>query len=238
MRTRSHLFAVPFVLLVTVSLADAAHARSDGIPLQFDVSVGAMYGNAASPPEGTIPIGTGSLWVGLGLPPFDYRTETDHDGRGFFASGVEGTIDGSRGPYQWSIGTGPRMGWRWRVPGGPAGPFPDGYVYGRVTPFLGFRSVADEEYLGEEPRVSVMGWGTRLGIGFTVAGWPATTLPALSHLDFGTFPSGGSNDPCAAVMGAILIALLIDHGELTYEIYRSPGEPLEHRAGWRVGIGF
>ncbi len=217
---------------VVVAFPSVAFAeRRDGIPVQLDVS----FGEWASARKKPAPYG--ALWLGVGVPPLDYGKVTTGDGAGFLSLGVEGTVDGSRGPYAWSLGFGPRAGWRWRPSRGPAGPFPDAYFYGRVTPFVGFQTVADEAYLGDETRrVTTTGFGVRVGFGLTAAGWPATTLGSMGNLPSG----GGGNDPCSALIGAIILALLIDHTELTYELYQPPGDamPLEHRVGWRIGIGF
>ena len=219
------------IALVLFAVPGVAQARSRGLPFQLEAAFGVMYEHDALPAQ------CGAVWLGVGIPPDEYGAVAEgDDGRLFFAGGAEATFNGSRGPYQWSIGGGQRFGRLWRMSNGPAGPFPDAYLYMRVTPFIGFGSVADEEYLGDEPRVVQRGYGARMGVGLTVPAWPATTMPALGGVDI---PSGGGgNDPCAAIFAACVLAMLLDHAELTYELYRAPDGDVHHRAGWRIGIGF
>jgi hypothetical protein len=151
---------------------------------------------------------------------------------------VEGTIDGREGPYQWSVGFGPRIGYVWRNDSSPVDPFPDGYVYVRATPFFGMRSIADEAYLHDDTRrLTRSGGGVRLGVGFTIPRWSHTVLEGMSEIDAGSLRF---NHPLEALgclaFGAAVV--LFNHVELTYESYHSSGMPPDHRVGIRFGTGF
>lgn len=203
--------------------------------VQGDLSAGANHHDDGRP-ETEDRIGLGSIWLGTAFP-------MDPERRAFAGFGGEVTFDGANGPYEWSVAGGTRVGLAWRWPEGPAGPLPDLYVYSRITPFVGFRSVASEEYLGENPEITRRGQGLRVGVGFTSPAWTAIVWPAvfdsdlngaLSAMNF----SGDAGEAAALACIVTVAVLLLNHGELTYEIYREPGQPTVSRVGWRVGLGF
>lgn len=225
--------------VIAMAIPASAAARPDWTFVQGDISAGAQHREDGHP-ETPDSIGFGSLYLGSAIP-------LDPSKRVFVGVGGEGTIDGSNGPYEWSVGGGSRFGMVWRFADGPAGGFPDLYVYTRITPFIGFRSLASEEYLGENPEVTRKGQGLRVGVGFTIPAWTATVYPALFGSDCNSGScnapdlsgfSGGGGEAVAIACVAAIVVLLCNHGELTWEVYREPGQPTISRVGWRVGLGF
>lgn len=226
-RCRPLLGALVFAGLGVAS-PDLADARPRWTWVQGDLSVGAQHHRDDGRPDTPDAFGVGAAYIGFAIP-------TDPWMRTFAGSGIEGTVDGANGPYQWSIGAGTRMGLVWRFPRGGAGPFPDLYVYSRITPFLGMRNISDDEYLAGERELTKRGVGVRAGLGFTAPGWSAMTLPAMLSGAHGMHIHDEYSLLCC--LGLFGLALL-NHGEVTYEVYRESGMPTVNRVGWRIGIGF
>jgi len=207
--------------------------------MQMDLSIG-MTGPRHENPDPEAPptdATQGALYMGMAFEPGRSRSS---DGGLFAGAGFEGTIDGAEGPYQWSIGFGPRFGHQWHLPGSPVKPLNDGYLYVRATPFLGMRSIAQEGYLhDEERRLTQAGFGVRAGVGFTAPIWSATVLGAMGNsggnLGGMHFSNPGEALACLAIGVAIV---LLNHAELTYEAYYEPGLPTQQRIGVRFGTGF
>ena len=176
--------------------------------------------------------GFGALWVGGAFHPLSSAA------RGLFVGpGLEGTVDGTHGLYQWSIGTGMRLGYTWRDAGDA---LPRTYVFTRVTPFLGMRTIADEAYLqdlGEDGgALSRAGAGVRVGIGVVSPAWNRFAIQSLLD-DPGTHHASSPGEAIACcVMGAILA--LTNSLEVTGEVYDEEGEQgTIVRFGFRMGIG-
>src|SRR5207302_5909581 len=131
-------------------------------------------------------VGFGAIYLGWAGP--------QHEGTEVvMAPGVEATVDGTNGPYQWSLGAGSRLQTVWRIPGSPVAPFPDVILYTRITPFFGMRSVASADYLGQNPQVTTGGEGIRFGVGMTVPRWTLVSFHLLGSGDWGNI-GGGSDD--------------------------------------------
>jgi hypothetical protein len=219
-------------VLVVASLSMPARnacAAQPGWPISGDLSGGAMYHRDLQQYQTWNNVGFGALYLGWAGPTRDGALTV-------MVPGVEGTIDGVNGPYQWSIGAGSRLQTVWRLPNSPCGPFPDVYLYTRVTPFLGMRRVASADYLGSNPQVSSVGEGIRFGVGFTAPRWSTVSFGLLAQGDWGNI--GGGGDDAALCCLAGIAACLLNHGELTYELYHEAGIPTRQRFGWRIGIGF
>ncbi len=218
------------LLFATPSVARADHEQRMPLPVQITIAGGANFHDDGRPetPDG---IGQGALWLGGAIP-----LEPWAPGRSglFVGPGVEGTVDGVYGPYQWSAGAGMRVGYAWR--GFLRSSIPDAYVYTRITPFVGMRELADEEYLGDNPSLTRRGQGIRVGVGVTAPVWSAFVLDAFSEGG----PGMHFHDPYEALACCFLgiAAVLINHGELTWEVYSEPGLPAITRVGFRIGTGF
>lgn len=179
----------------------------------------------------------------LGVAFEDRRNRWAESGL-FYGFGSEVTIDGAEGPYQWSLGLGPRVGRVWRS--GRMSPLPEGYVFLRATPFVGFREIAQEDYLHDEERsLTKAGAGVRFGVGFTLPVWSATVLeglasgPDLGNVNISSGSSFGGDAAGVVACFAIGVAIiLLNHAELTYEVYNEYGLPTDHRIGIRFGTGF
>lgn len=205
--------------------------------IQFDLSAGATgpAQEEETPDEDAVKrdASQGAAYLGLA---FEARRNRWNDNGMFFGAGVEGTIDGKEGPYQWSVGFGPRVGYVVRT--GELDFFPDGYLYARATPFFGMRSVASEEYLHDDTRrLTRSGGGVRLGVGFTVPRWSATVMSGMGDADL----SGMQFSNPLEVLGCLALGVaivLFNHVELTYETYYAAGMPPDHRVGIRFGTGF
>lgn len=221
---------VSLFLLAVPSLAHASHEVA--WPIQITLGGGSNTisdQDPATPPS----VGVGALWVG-GVVPIEGYERYRRQGSIFFGPGGELTIEGVYGPYQWSAGGGMRVGYVWR--GALRGPIPDAYIYMRAAPFMGLREVSDPAYLsdGTQATITRRGVGLRLGVGITVPMWSAFMLRGL-----GEGPTH-FHDPYEAIgcciIGAALV--LLNHAELTYEVYNEPGLPALSRVGFRVGTGF
>lgn len=206
--------------------------------IQMDLSYGATGPRQENPDPEARPTDAaqGSLYIGAAFEPW---RSLRHDSGAFAGGGIEGTIDGAQGPYQWSLGIGPRFGHQWHVRGSPVAPLKDGYVYARLTPFLGMRSIAEEGYLHDENRrLTQAGFGLRAGIGFTVPRWSHTVLEMMGSSGAGQglrFSDPREALACLAIGAA---AVLLNHAELTWEAYYEPGLPTTQRIGIRFGTGF
>lgn len=227
---RTTLLSILVLLVPAIANAEHGQRGRSPVPIQMTLAAGVNY-HEDGRPETPGGVGFGALWIGGSLPlqPWN-RTRTGL----FVGPGVEGTLDGINGPYEWSAGGGMRFGYAWY--GHLRAPVPDGYVYMRVTPFFGLRSIADEEYLGDNPVITRSGQGVRLGAGFTSPAWSAFVLGGMAD--------GPGNmhfhDPYEMAFCCILgiAAVLVNHGELTWEIYSEPGRPVINRVGFRIGTGF
>ena len=235
------------IAALTFLLPLTAHASHDGLPLQIDVSGGSNElvgepaegdGSDVTPPTSA---SVAALWVSAVVPLVPDRTWR-RPGGFFIAPGGEVTVDGEHGPYSWSTGAGMRFGFAFR---GHLEAVPDAILFVRATPFIGMRSVADEDYLGErEGTLTRRGYGMRLGVGFTAPLWSATVWRGIasSNLDGADFSglSGFNGDPrgllVCCLFGAAVI--LLNHVELTWETYNEPGPPAINRVGIRLGTGF
>jgi hypothetical protein len=146
----------------------------------------------------------------------------------FSGAGLETTLHGRTAPYQSSVGFGPRLGYVWgRREGSPA-PLPAGYLYARVTPFVGLRTA------GDDPSTNgVSGGGFRVGIGVTSPGWSLALTNGMDRLVDMTRVRA----PVIAlfIVGGLLA--FVDHVEVTWELFLD-GEREEARWGLRFGTGF
>ena len=220
------------IAAVLFALPAAAHANHQPPwPIQITVGGGSNSINDADP--STPPsVGVGAVWLG-GVIPLERYEEYRRHGSLFFGPGGEATVEGIYGPYQWSAGGGMRLGYAWR--GGLRNGLPDAYVYVRATPFMGFRQISDPAYLDDNASITKRGMGVRLGVGITAPMWSAFMLRGV-----GSGNSMHFHDPYEAVACCLIgIALvLINHAEVTYEIYNEPGIPTLTRVGFRIGTGF
>lgn len=200
-------------------------------PLQFALAGGVNATDDRVPGRvdgiGFAALSIGGAWSPLGRP---------HDSGPFVGAALEGTVNGANGPYQWSAGAGPRVGYAWR--GGLEGPISDAYVYARVTPFLGMRRIADPGYLhaDEEPNLSQSGAGVRVGVGVVAPVWTSLVLGGLGSGPSNVSVSSPEEALACLVFGALVV--LTNHVELTWEIYDEPGLEPATLVGLRLGAGF
>lgn len=242
MRPDRRVLAVFVLLLVAWLAPPSAHAqypRNDyrrWSAFQGNFAGGVMFDSGEGQDE--IPprrddFGFGSIYLGMAFMPSPPPVSM------FFGAGVEGTVAGARGPYQLSLGAGTRVGfaWKWtryryRVP--------DFYVYLKFLPFVGTGSIADEEYLADEPNVTTTGAGLRVAVGFTAPAWTAFWYSDGNVAIGAAGIAAAANDlDSAAICGVgFLLAGLLNHTELTYETYGTSSEDFSQRIGIRFGVGF
>lgn len=200
-------------------------------PLQLNVAGGVVAGDDRRPATPNS-IGFGSLYLGTAFS----RPGREHLSGAFLGGGVEGTVNGNNGPYQWSGGAGLRAGYAWR--GGLDAPIPDAYVYARVTPFLGMRRISEPGYLhADDPVLAENGRGVRIGIGVVAPLWTAAMIGGVGDGDLqGVNAASAEEAVFCLVAGAVM--LLTNHVELTWEVYDVPGAAPETLVGARLGAGF
>ncbi len=205
----------------------------DWMPLQIDVSLGLarpldreLLPGDSSPLDLALHVGT--LIRGRNAWPTP-----------FGGGGIELTVADEKHPYRWSIGATTRVGWAIRGPGSRLRRVPDGFAYLRFTPFFGMAPLQDEAYLQGSPEVSSAGGGFRIGVGVTVPAWVAVAAPTI--LTGGTIVASGVNNFDEAMICCFLAtaAALLNHVELTYEVYDTRGGAApEHAWIFRIGAGF
>lgn len=249
MRYGIRAFVVPSLLLASWLLPSLAHAQyAEEYPGQYgggnrrwsmmqgNIAGGVMFDSGQGQEE--IPprrddFGFGSIYLGMAFMPAPPPVSM------FFGAGMEGTVAGARGPYQLSLGAGTRMGvaWKWtryryKVP--------DLYVYLKFLPFVGTGSIAQEEYLADQPNVRTTGAGVRLAIGFTAPAWTAFWYSDgnVAIGGVGVAASANSIDEAAICCVGFLLMGLLNHTELTYESYQTNREDRTDRVGIRFGVGF
>lgn len=218
-----------------LTLADPADEPP--LPMQFTLAGGAHTRTEAFDHRRPS-IAFAALWLGAALHPF-----AQSKGSGLFLGpGLEGTVDGATGLYQWSIGTGLRIGHVWRSTGTS---LPDTYVYTRVTPFLGMRTIAGDAYLdeigSEDGSLSRTGAGVRLGVGVVSPAWTRFLWGNAFESGIGDIDAPDVSSPEEAIVCCVVgaVVLLANSLELTAEVYDEEG-PQEAvvRLGVRAGVGF
>lgn len=248
---RSGLRAVAFGSLVLASWLSPSFARAEYAEeypgqygnshrqwslIQGNIAGGVMFDSAQAQediPPRRDDFGFGSIYLGAAFMPSPPPVSM------FFGAGMELTVAGARGPYQISGGAGTRVGfaWKWtryryKVP--------DLYMYLKFMPFVGTGSVAQEDYLGDQPTVQTTGAGVRVAVGFTAPAWTAFWYSdgniALGGV--GVAASSQSIDEAAICCVGFMLLGLLNHMELTYESYQTNTEDRTDRVGIRFGVGF
>lgn len=250
MRSGGSRVAALFVVLLGLLAPAVARAQYDDVPgpgtgfhgnRRWSVMQGALAGGVmfdSGEGQDEIPpqrddFGFGSIYLGAAFMPAPPPMSM------FFGAGVEGTVAGARGPYQLSIGAGTRIGfaWKWtryryRLP--------DTYVYMRFLPFVGTKSVAQENYLGEQESIQTTGAGFRVAVGLTAPAWTAFWYSDsnIAIGGVGVAATAHSVDEAAICCVGFLLAGLLNHTELTYEVYSTGNDDTTTRIGIRFGVGF
>ena len=211
-------------------------SADEPLPFQFTLAGGVAFDDEARS-ETPRSVGFGSLWLGGA-----FYLEGNHRrlAQGFYIGpGFEGTVDGENGPYQWSIGAGTRFGMVWRAPGDK---IPNAYVYTRVTPFMGMRTVAGPGYLAEiqedeDPNFTQQGAGVRIGLGVVAPVWTGAVLSGIGDAgpEIASVSSPEEAVACC-LFGAIVV--LTNSIEITAEMYEEPDRDPILRFGIRAGVGF